>query len=112
MRFPEIPEDLKSSEGQRDVPVLVSLSTMDVNEHSIGIDVRNLEVGTFLEPEPEGVHDGETGFMMGELDQVQDFSNFVDTEDHGEGFLLFGSDELESGPFSLEGVGEEELDTA
>ena len=110
--FPEIPEDLKGSEGQRDVSVFVSLSTMDVDEHSVGIDVWNLEVGTFLEPEPEGVHDGETGFVMGELDQVQDLSNFVETEDHGEGFVFFGSYEFESGPLSLEGVGEEELDAA
>jgi hypothetical protein len=110
--FPEIPEDLKSSEGQRNVSVLVSLPSMDVNEHSFGIDIGNLEVGSFLKPETEGVHDGETGFVMRELDRIKKFSDFVEAQDHGQGFLFFGSDECEGGPFSLECVGEEELDAA
>jgi hypothetical protein len=110
--FPEFPENLECFEGQRNVSVFVSFTAMDMDEHSLGIDVRYLEMGSFLEPETEGVHGGETSLVMREPYRSEDISDFANTEDHREGFLFFGSDELESGPLSFEGVGEEELDAA
>jgi len=32
---------------------------VDMNHHSLGIDIGNLEIESFLEPEPQGVHDCE-----------------------------------------------------
>lgn len=112
MGFPEIPKDVKGSLRQRDVSILVPLAPVDVDKHAVGVDIRDLQVRSFPDAQTKGVYDGEAGLVMGEPHRVQDVPDFVPTQNHRQGFLFFGSDEFEGGPFAFEGVGEEEFDAA
>ena len=71
--------------GQRDHSIFGALTTVYVNHHSLGVDIGNLEIESFLEPEPQGVHDREEAQHGWLFDELKKRVNFAD-RNHGRQF--------------------------
>lgn len=102
-------EDEQSGFGQWYQTIFGTLATMDVNHHSIGLDILNLEIESFLQPESQRVDDGEEAQHGGFFDQLEERMNFTDGDDDRDFELASRSYELESGPISRARKGEELL---
>ena len=53
MRRPVIAEDRQRALGQRQVAILGTLATMDVDHHAFGIEITDLQVQSFFQSQPE-----------------------------------------------------------
>jgi len=112
MHFIEGSQDFKGSLGQGDITILVAFSLMDVDKHALGVDVLDLEAGSFADAEAEGVDDFQTGAMMRELDTVKNGFDLLPAQDDRQFLFLFRTDELQGSPFPVQGEGVEILDAA
>lgn len=56
----------------------------DVKEHAVAVDVADLEVETFAEPEAAGVEGGEEDLMARKLDVIEQESGFLTGENDRE----------------------------
>ncbi len=96
--------------GQGDHAILGPFAAMDVNQHAIGIDVVDMKMESFLEPESQGVDDEEEAMHGGLFYQLEKSVNFTDGDDDGDLELSAGSYELESVPVSRAGESKELLE--
>ena len=55
MSCPVRPEQLQRRRWQRDVTILGALTAMDMHEATLRVDVADLKVEPFVEPEPERI---------------------------------------------------------
>ena len=78
MGFVIFPEDLQGGFRQRDQAIFGTLSSMDMDEHSLGVDIFNMEIESFLESESQGVDDREEEEHGGLFDQLEKGVNFAD----------------------------------
>ena len=78
MGFVIFPEDLQGGFRQRDQAIFGTLSTMDMDEHSLGVDIFNMEIESFLESESQGVDDREEAEHRRLFDQLEKRVNFAD----------------------------------
>ena len=78
MGFVVFPEDLQGGFRQRDQAIFGTLSTMDMDEHSLGVDIFNMEIESFLESESQGVDDREEAEHRRLFDQLEKRVNFAD----------------------------------
>ena len=78
MGFVVLSESEQGGLWQRDHSIFGALTSVDVNHHSLGVDIRNLEIESFLEPEPQGVHDREEAQHGWLFDQLQEGVDFAD----------------------------------
>jgi hypothetical protein len=83
---------------------------MDVDEHSLGIDVRDLEVCSFPDTKTKGVDDFQACPVVFELDMIEYVFDFLPAQDNRELFFLFRSDEFKTCPVSFQGDCEEMFD--
>ena len=112
MRDPVLAEGLQRARRQGDVAVLGPLAAMDVDHHPRAVDVADLEVQPFAEPEAQRVDGPEIGAVVGRADGGDEPTDLVDGEDVGECLLPADAESLEGGPVAGRGVGVEELDAA
>ena len=112
VRRPVLAEDLQRAAGQRHVAVLGPLAAMDVDHHPCAVDVADLEVQPFLEPQAQRVDRPEIGPVVGRADGGDEPPHLIDREDVGESLLLADAEPLEGRPVAGRGVGIEELDAA
>ena len=63
-------EQMEGGWGQRDVAILGTLSTVDMNHHAGGIDIGDFEVETFMEPQAAGIDGGKIGVILEGFDAV------------------------------------------
>lgn len=103
MRFVILSEDEQSGFGQWYQTIFSTLTTMDVNHHSIGLDILSLEIESFLEPESQSVDNREEAQHRGLFDQLEKRVNISDRDDDRDFEFATRSDELESGPISWAG---------
>ena len=61
VRGPELPKKPECGIRQWDSPLLGPFSTMNVDDHSIGVDVTDLQMSRFLKSKPTGIDRGEDG---------------------------------------------------
>ena len=85
---------------------------MDMDEHAIGIDIRDLEMRAFLEAQTKRVNSYQTCSVMQECYIFQDSADFITAEDNREFLFFFRADEFKGGPLPFESIGKKELDTA
>ena len=81
-----------------------------MQEFSILIDIRHLEMSAFLQAQATGVNGGQAHPVAGEPDGVEHTAHFCQAEDDGEFFFAGSAHEGQSGPRALQGLLIEELD--
>ena len=92
--------------------LLGTLSPVDMKHHGPGVDIGDLEMLRFLEPQPTGVDRGQEGMVVRRAHAGEESSDLVSGEDDGEFMLAPGVDEGEGVPLALEDVLEEEAQAA
>jgi hypothetical protein len=85
---------------------------MDVDHHPGAIDVADLEVEPFGEPQAQRVDGLERDAIVGGADGGGEPSDLVDREDVGESLLAEDAEAFEGGPIARAGVRIEEFDAA
>jgi hypothetical protein len=85
---------------------------MDVDQHPCAVDVADLQVQPFPEPQPQRVDRPEIGPVMVRADGVDETPYLIDGEHVGEFLVPADTKPLERGPVARRGVGVEELDAA
>jgi hypothetical protein len=96
--------------GQGDVTVFSALASVDMDDHTLRVDVGNLQVEGFVEAETQTINSGEVDLIVQGSGGVEEPPDFFHTEDGRETVCGLGADEREGMPVTLEDVLEEELD--
>src|ERR1041384_7584395 len=111
MSAPELPQFQKGFLGQRDVTILASLA-VNVQQHTGGIHITDLQAATFIQAQATGV-DGRQAYPVNEhANTTQNLAHFLTAENGRERFGFGRTQQLQTGPGTLERVLEEELDGA
>ena len=76
MGFPLFAQEQKCALGQRDVTVVIALASADVQEHTAGINVGDLEAQAFPQAQATGVDSDETNAMVQQGNFRQDAAHF------------------------------------
>ncbi len=110
MCLPVLAKHMQSRRGDRHVSIFRSFAAMDVDQSTSGVDVADLQMKSFVEPEPQGVDGPEEGLHPEGCGGIDDGMNLVDGQHFGERVNVL---QLEHGedlpvPFASDGV--EELD--
>jgi hypothetical protein len=85
---------------------------MHVDQHPRAVDVADLQVQPFPEPQPQRVDRPEKGPVVVRADGADETPHFVDREHVGESLVPTDAEPLERRPVTGRGVGIEELDAA
>lgn len=83
MGFPMLPEDSQCLHRQRNIFILCTLASMDVNHHSSAVDVRNVDVQAFREPKATGINGMQVGEVVRGIHVTQYIKNFFTTKNTG-----------------------------
>ena len=111
MGFPVGAEQREGLGGQRDVPVLGALPTMDMDLEALPVNIRDLEGEGFMEPEAQAIDRGEVDLIVEGGGRLEEPPDFLHTEDGGETVCGLRAQEREGVPVALEDVLREEADT-
>ena len=103
MGFVVISESEQGRLGQRNQSIFRALTAVDVNQHSLGVDVANLEIEGFLEPEAQGVDDREEAQHGWLFDELKKRVNLADRNHDRQLEFTTRSNESESCPGSRAG---------
>lgn len=109
MRGPVLSQFLKSWSWKGDESILGTFTAVDVHQHAFGIDIGDLQVKSFLEPQAHAIDGGEETEHGRLFDQLQERVNFARRDDGGQFQLGFDACELEHGPVLRAGDPEEEF---
>ena len=85
---------------------------MDMNEHAVGINIRNLKSCPFADSQAQGIDDFQTGAMMRELNTIEYVFHFIPAQDDRQFLFLFRADEFQGCPFPFQRECIEILDAA
>jgi hypothetical protein len=69
---------MQSRLRQRDVAVLGTLAAVDVDYHTLTIDIGDFEMKAFVKAQTAGVHGREIDVVVGGFDVSQNTSEFLD----------------------------------
>ena len=105
-------EQIEGGWGERDVAILGTLSTVDMDHHAGGIDIGDFEVETFMESQAAGIDGGKIGVILEGFDLGKNASDFFNAENGRESSFGLGSEDSEDVPVSLEDVFVEEANPA
>ena len=111
MRCPVVSENLQSTFGQRDESVLGSFATMDVNHHPFGIEVADLQIESFFQPEPQRIGGPEEGSVVMLPSGSDNCVDFIDGQYIGQRFLFWNAKFLQHIPITRTGDAKEELES-
>jgi hypothetical protein len=84
MRLPLLAEQLQRAFGQGDIAVAIAFAGADVQEHALGIHVRNLEMQAFTQAQAAGVEGAQANAVIEGFDLLEDLAHFLGREHHGE----------------------------
>jgi hypothetical protein len=110
--YPIAAEQIEGGWGQREVAILGTLSTVDMDHHAGGINIGDFEVETFMESEAAGVDGGEVGVILEGFDLGKNASDFFTAENGRKASFSLGSEDSEDVPIALEDVFVEEANAA
>jgi hypothetical protein len=108
--FPVGSEQTQSIFGQGDVAVFGTLAAVDMDLEALAVDVGNLKVESFVEPESQTVNGSEVNLVVQGCGWLEEPPDLLDTEDGGEAVFGLGANERQRMPVTLEDVLKEELD--
>jgi hypothetical protein len=97
---------------ERDVAVLGTLSTVDMDHHAGGIDIGDFEVETFMKSQAAGIDGGKIGVILEGFDLSKNASDFFAAENSRKASFGLGSEDSKDVPVSLEDVFVEEANAA
>ena len=97
---------------QRDVAVLGALATMNMDDHPFAVDVADLQIQAFLDPQPQRVDGPEEGLVVRRTHGVDEAPHLGDAQDIGQGLGPGDAELLEGQPVAGDGVSVEEDDAA
>jgi hypothetical protein len=109
---PMAAEQMEGGLGERHIAILGTLSTVDMDHHTVAINIGDFEVETFVKSEAAGVDGGKIDIIVEGFDLVQNTSDFFTAENRGESSFGLGSEDTEDMPVSLEDVLVEEANPA
>jgi len=105
-------EQMECGLGEGHIAILGPLSTVDMDHHTVAVDIGDFEMETFVKPEAAGVDRGEVGIVLEGFDAGKNTSDFFNTENGREASFGLGSEDSEDVPVSLEDVFVEEANPA
>ena len=91
---------------------LGALATMHVDDHSLAVDVADLQIQTFLEPQPQRVDGPEERLVVRRAHGVDEAAHFGDAQDVRQALGSGDAEVLEGGPVAGDGMGVEEDEAA
>jgi hypothetical protein len=94
---------------KRNKTVFGAFSTLDMDQHPMGIDVGHFEEKRLLKPEAARIHDGKEDEVVKRFHMAKDVVDFFPAEDAGEALFRLGFQNLEKMPILLQYVDEEEF---
>lgn len=112
MGRPIVTQGVQGDLGQGDIPVLGALAAMDMDAHALFVNIADLQVQGFVEPQSTGINGGEIGFVLRGGNGAENSLDFIDTEHRGQAVFPFDMDERQGVPVALEHIDEEEFDAA
>jgi hypothetical protein len=98
---PMAAEQMKGGLGERHIAILGALSTVDMDHHTVAVNIGDFEVETFVKPEAAGVDGAKIDVIVEGFDLVQNASDFFSAENRWESSLGLGSEDSENVPVSL-----------
>ncbi len=110
--LPIVAEQVEGGLGERDVAILGSFPTVDMDHHAGGVDIGDLEMETLVKSKAAGVYGGEISIVLRSLDFGQNASDFFPAENSWKSSFVLGSEDSEDVPVALEDVLVEEADSA
>jgi hypothetical protein len=113
MRFPLLPQESQRAFGQRDIAIRIAFAGADVQEHALGIDIADLEVQPFAQPQPARVDRDEANAMIQGGDGAQNAAHLGGGEHDREFELGIGARQFQLvRPGPAEGFFPEQFDGA
>jgi hypothetical protein len=109
---PMAAEQIEGGLGERHIAILGTLSAVDMDHHTVAVNIGDFEVETFVKSEAAGVDGGKIDVIVEGFDLVQNASDFFSAENRGEASFGLGSEDTENVPVSLEDVFVEEANSA
>ena len=85
---------------------------MNMNHHSVLVDVGYLQMQALMKPEATGIDSSQVGIIMEGFNTPQDLVNFVFTEHGRESMFGLGFEDIEDMPVVFKDIGVEETDAA
>ena len=84
---------------------------MDMDDHTLGVNIGNLKVEGFVESETQAIDGGEVDLVVKGSGRFKELPDFLKAEDSGEAVFGLGADEREGMPVAFEDMLVEEFDT-
>ena len=85
---------------------------MHVNAHPITVDVADLQIQGFMEPETTCVDSGQIGFVLGCTNRMKDSPNLVNAEHGWQSLFTFCMYKCQGVSVTFKYIDKEEFDTA
>ena len=112
MSFPVSAEQSEGLFGQGDVPVFGTLAAVDMDLEALAVNIRDLKVKGFMEPEAQAVDGGEGDLVVQGGGGGKEPPDLLHTEDSGETVCSLRAQERQRVPVALEDMLREEANTA
>ena len=109
---PVAAEQMEGGLGEGYIAILGTLSTVDMDHHTVAVDIGDFEVEPFVKSETAGIDGGEIDVIVEGFDVVQNASDFFSAQNRGESSFGLGSEDSKDVPVSLEDVFVEEANPA
>ena len=112
MRYPVFSKQSKRVLGKGQESVLRPLAAMDMDLHSLAVDIGYLEKETFLEPQSEGIHREKVRVVMKCSYFRKNSENLLPAQDAGQAFFRLSFEKFEDVPVFFQDIQIEKLDSA
>ena len=112
MRGPVLAQQGKRALGQGDVTVFGSFAMTHVEQTARTVDVGDVQVGSFLQPQTAGVDSCQTDFVTWQSDAADDLAHLFAAEDDWQLLFARRAQDAEEGPVAVQRPFVEELDAA
>ena len=112
MTFPEVAEQKQRRLGQRQIAILRPLAAMNVDHHAFRVDVADLQIASFLQPQSQGVHGPEEHGHAWSRTLADDLVNLINGQNFRQRFDVFDSHLCQRLPLAFAGASVEKLHAA
>ena len=109
MLFPVVSEHVQCAVGKRQVTIFGAFAAMNVDRHSLGVNVADLQVESFFEPQPKRIKRPQKGRVVPLLCCGDQLMHFLDRQDVGQRFLFGHFQLVKNVPLARTGLRVEEF---
>ena len=108
MGEPIAAEQMKGGLGERDKAILGAFAAVDMDHHTVAVDIGDFEMESFVKPQSAGVNGRKIGIVLEGFDAGKNASDFFNAENGRKASFGLGSEDSEDVPVSLKDVFVEE----